>query len=450
MRIITWLGVLLVTTATCVAADKPFDAAWGRPNIVIIMADDLGYGDINAGPFKGWIDTPHLDRMAAEGLSLTDYHSNGAVCSPTRAALMTGRYQQRASIPGVVYADPKRPQHKHGLQMVENTFAELLRGAGYATGMFGKWHLGYEKQYNPIHQGFDQYRGFVSGNVDYFTHVDQAGHFDWWIQDQLKQEEGYTTHLITRHGLRFIREHRDEPFCLYLSHEAPHYPFQGPNDPPVRTIDGEFKTHGDVDDPRRAYREMVAELDRGVGQVIDLLKELKLDKRTLVVFCSDNGAARHGSNKPLRGGKGSMWEGGHRVPAIAWWPGTIQSGSRSDQATMSMDLMPTMLELAGVDEPRDRPLDGVSLLPVLLGKGELEPRVLFWQYGNRAAMRDGRWKLITNERGVKGPALFDLSKDLGERNDLSDEHPRRVKSMQQALARWDRQVHAGATPQPTP
>lgn len=190
-----------------------------RPNIVIIMADDLGYGDIS--PYDGWIKTPHLEQMAAEGTRFTDYHSAGNVCSPTRAALMTGRYQQRAGIPGVVFADPKREQHEHGLQKVEYTIAEAFRDRGYATGMFGKWHLGYYPKYNPVRNGFDLFKGYVSGNIDFISHYDQSGNYDWWHQDQQAVEEGYVTHLIDKHSLEFIRDNKDKPFFLYLPHKAP-------------------------------------------------------------------------------------------------------------------------------------------------------------------------------------------------------------------------------------
>ncbi|QNN25363.1 sulfatase-like hydrolase/transferase [Planctomycetales bacterium ZRK34] len=427
-----------MTSLVC-AADKP--------NFVIIMADDLGYGDISAGPFEGWIDTPNLDRLAKAGVSLTDFHSNGAVCSPTRAALMTGRYQQRAGIGGVVKADPRAGVHDDGLQPdVEVTFSKKLQAAGYATGMFGKWHLGYLPRYNPIHHGFDEFRGYVSGNVDYFSHVDQAGNFDWWIGDKLQQEEGYSTHLITQHTLDFIRKNKDKPFCVYVPHEAPHYPYQGPNDPPQRKV-GQKAKHPRGPDDKQAYRLMVQEVDRGVGQIMDLVGELGIAGRTMIVFISDNGAIGLGSNRPLRGYKGRVWEGGHRVPAIVTWPDVVKPGTVNDATTLTMDLMPTMLEAAGLDQPTERALDGVSLMPVLRG-GELGPRQLFWMYGKKTAMRDGPWKLVMNDLGAKEPALFDLSKDLSEKNDLSKDHPQRMKQMLEAIERWQQDMKDTQTPQP--
>lgn len=288
----------------------------------------------------------------------------------------------------------------------------------------------------------------MSGNVDFHSHVDQAGAFDWWVQDKKQDEKGYVTHLITRHAVRFIEEHRDRPFLLYLPHEAPHYPFQGPNDPPLRSV-GKPRTRGEGKkiDTRRAYREMVQEMDRGIGEIVATLKKHGLEKRTLVIFCSDNGAARWGSNKPLRGNKGQVWEGGHRVPAIAWQPGKIKAGAVNDSLCISMDWMPTMLALAGVEPPKDRPLDGIDLSPVLLDNKEIKDRRLFWAHGGSRAMRDGPWKLITGSRRGGG-GLFNLEKDLGEAADLSKQQADRAAAMRQAIEKWHTEVTEGATPQP--
>lgn len=417
-----------------------------RPNLIVIMADDLGYGDLSC--YGGWIDVPHLERMSREGMRFLDFHSSGNVCSPTRAGLMTGRYQQRAGIPGVVFADPNRPQHLHGLQQSETTFPELLREAGYATAIFGKWHLGYLPKYNPIHHGFDQFRGYVSGNVDFFSHVDQAGNFDWWQQDELKQEEGYTTHLITRHAVEFIRRQRDRPFCLYLPHEAPHYPYQGPHDEAERQVGKVQKTQGKRQDIREAYREMVQEMDRGIGEVLNELREQQLDRNTLVLFFSDNGANQNGSNGRLRGNKGSNWEGGHRVPALAWWPGRIRPGSVSQDLTITLDVMPTLLAVAGVDVPGTLALDGVDLSRILFQDERLVERTLIW---NGEAIRTGPWKLIRDRSRKNAPTgfqLFHLGDDLGETQDLADRYPERVARMQAQLDQWRSDVEATATAQP--
>lgn len=414
------------------------------------MADDLGYGDLSA--YGGWIETPNIDRLAAEGLRFTDFHSNGAVCSPTRAALLTGRYQQRAGVPIVIFAPGDRPTHIDGLQTVEFTFAEMLKQRGYATAIFGKWHLGYYRKYNPVRHGFDVFKGYVSGNVDFFSHVDGAGRFDWWHDEQPTDEIGYVTSLINDHSVRFIEENADRPFCLYIPHEAPHYPYQGPDDDPngFRVVDG-FSGRQDLslEELKQRYREMVAELDKGVGQVLDALTRLHIARRTLVLFLSDNGATPDGSNGPLRGAKGSVWEGGHRVPAIAWQPGTIMASRTTDQLSATMDVWPTLAELAAAPLPADRPLDGVSLVPVLRGETGVDRGPLYWSFMDGLAMREGNWKLVLGEDGEKRPRLFDLGSDLAESDDLSAVEPDRTMRMARQAREWLRGVTADATPQPS-
>lgn len=421
------------------------------PNFVLIVADDLGYGDLST--YDGWVPVPHLDRLAAQGLRFTDFHSNGPVCSPTRAAFLTGRYQQRAGIAGVLYADPQRPEHADGLQASELTFARLLKQAGYVTGIMGKWHLGYEPQYNPVHHGFDEFHGYLSGNIDYFSHVDQAGALDWWHNLEPLEEPGYSTHLITRHAVDFIRRHARERFCLVVAHEAPHAPYQAPyDDPRGFRIPGQARASQRLSpvEIRTRYRDMVIELDRSIGEVIRVLEELKLAERTLVFFFSDNGATPEGSNKPLRAHKGSLFEGGHRVPAIAWWPGQISPGRTTDQLAAGFDLMPTMLELAGVSLPAKHRLDGISLVPVLFRGEPLPARRIFWGYQGRVAMRDGPWKYVRGEAELDGqPGLFRLDQDVSERENLASRYPARVKSMEAATREWLEEMRRTATPQPS-
>ena len=419
------------------------------PNFVIVMADDLGYGDLST--FGGWIDAPNLDRMAAEGLVFTDFHSNGAVCSPTRAALMTGRYQQRAGVPIVVFAPESRPTHIDGLQDVEYTFAEMLRRQGYSTGIVGKWHLGYYPKYNPVRHGFDIFTGYVSGNVDFFSHVDGAGRFDWWHGTEQSDEEGYVTELINRHAVDFIERNRDRPFCLYVPHEAPHSPYQAPGDDPsgFRTVgDSSARLQLTEEEVRQKYREMVRSMDDGVGAILDVLERLRLSERTLVMFFSDNGATASGSNGPLRGFKGSVWEGGHRVPAVAWRPGSVAPGTETDQLSATMDIWPTIAELAGSPLPTDRPLDGISLVPVLNG-GTLDRGPMFWSFMDGLAMRDGDWKLVMGEDGDAEPRLFNLATDRGESDDLSAQDLERTARMAAAARSWLAEVTADATPQPS-
>jgi arylsulfatase A-like enzyme len=441
----------IISIAYLLLIPPAFLLATEQPNFVIIMADDLGYGDIGCYGNQR-IETPHIDRLAAEGVRFTDFHSSGAVCSPTRAGLMTGRYQQRAGIPAVIVADPTRPTHPHGLQDVEVTWAEQLTAAGYETAIFGKWHLGYYKNYNPVRHGFGQFRGYISGNVDFFSHVDQAGRLDWWRDDEINDEPGYTTHLITKYSVAFIKSINEEPFCLYVPFEPPHYPYQGPNDKPFREIGqgrGKAETRQSKAEIQRAYKEMVEEMDKGVGQIVSALNTRGLERNTLLMFFSDNGGTRQGSNGPLRGFKGQVWEGGHRVPCIARWPGRIGSGRVTDELAMTIDVMPTLLSAAGVDAAASRPLDGMNLLPLLTKGASLGRRQLFWGHGNSLAMRDGNWKLVINAPGQKQPGLYHLADDLAEKTDLADRQPDRLREMVAAIEAWQAGVAADATPQPT-
>lgn len=421
-----------------------------KPNIILIMADDLGYGDLSCYGNKR-IRTRQLDRLAAEGIRFTDFHSSGAVCSPTRAGLVTGRYQQRANIPTVIFADPKRPTHPHGIQDLEVTFAELLTKAGYETAIFGKWHLGYYKKYNPVRHGFGQFRGYVSGNVDFFSHVDQAGRLDWWHNTAIQDEPGYTTHLITEYSVDFIKANHDKPFCLYVPYEPPHYPYQGPNDEPIRMVGkgkGAAEAQQSPAEIQQAYKEMVEEMDQGIGKIVATLKEHQIDRNTLVMFFSDNGANRRGNNGSLKGYKGQLWEGGHRVPGIAWWPGTISPAQVSEELVITLDVMPTVLDAAGLKLPQDRKLDGLSLLPLLTKGKSLGERTLFWGHGNARAMRQGPWKLVLSGGRQSKPALFNLAEDLSEQNNLAKQHGDRVEKMSAAIEGWEEDVAADATQQP--
>ncbi len=408
-----------------------------RPNFVLIMADDLGYGDL-ACYGSQFHNTPNIDKLATGGMKFTDYHSNGAVCSPTRAALMTGRYQQRSGIAGVVTA----ANHRHtGMSLEETTFAEVLKSVGYTTALFGKWHLGYQVDFNPCKQGFDYFTGFVSGNIDYQAHIDQAGYEDWWQGTQLKPQQGYSTYLIARQGLDFIERYQKEPFCLYLAHESPHYPYQGPNDPGYRKIGNPKPVTGIRKNKQDAYREMIEAMDNTIGQIMNKLVDLGLEKNTLIFFCSDNGAARIGSNGKLKGHKGSVWEGGHRVPAIAYWPGKIAGGVTTDETAMSMDLFATMTELAKARLPDGLALDGVSLTPVLLSDQALPQRTLFWQHKNLKAVRKAAWKLVVDEDRIY---LYNVEKDLAESVNRADRYPSTVKELMAELNAWQKDISSDA------
>jgi arylsulfatase A len=425
-----------------------------RPNLIVIMVDDMGYAGVSCFG-NPYFKTPQIDRLAAEGMRLTDFHSSGTVCSPTRAGLLTGRYQQRAGIEAVIHPSRTHPEHRKGLKKSENTFAELLGKAGYATGLVGKWHQGYthnSPDYHPQNHGFDEFIGYHSGNIDYISHVGDHGKHDWWHGRKETKEEGYSTHLINRYSLDFIRRHRDHPFCLYIAHEAIHNPVQVPGDPVRRSEEAGWKRWRPANEQERIdkYRGMTLPIDEGVGQLRQLLVDLKLDRQTFVLFFSDNGPSRDfpsGSPK-LRGGKGSVYEGGHRVPAIAWWPGKIKAGTSSDTPAISIDVMPTLLSLASVPAPKDRPLDGVDLSPVLLKQQTLPPRPLYWASlsngGARSeALRQDPWKLVVTHPGAKRGSfdnekveLYRLDEDPGEQHDLAKKDPERARALLKQLKAW--------------
>ena len=395
------------------------------------MADDLGYGDLSCYGHRT-IRTPHLDELARGGVRCTDFHSNGAVCSPTRAALMTGRYQQRCGVNGVITAANHRDK---GLALSEWTLGEAMKKPGYETALFGKWHLGYQPRFNPVHQGFDRFNGFVSGNIDYRNHIDQEGYFDWWVQDELRDEPGYLTDLITQHAVDFIQKERAAPFLLVVHHGAPHYPIQGRNDPGIRVIGASHKDQPrpKSSDPSAVYREMIEVMDEGIGRIVKALDEQGIRNNTLIVFCSDNGPAKLGSAGPFRGRKGSVWEGGHRVCGIFNMPDALPEGTECDTTIMTMDMLPTFISLAGGSIDPARELDGVNIWPAL--KGELMERApLFWKHGNAIAVRDGKWKLV---RRNGGSLLFDLGSDPGETKDLATEHPVVANRLLELIESWE-------------
>lgn len=406
------------------------------PNIILIMADDLGYGDIACFGNEN-IKTPSIDKLASEGMKFTDYHSNGSVCSPTRAALLTGRYQQRSGMEGVIYA--KGETRQTGLAIEELTFADFLKEAGYATGIVGKWHLGYRIDFNPIYQGFDYFRGYVSGNVDYHSHVDGAGIPDWWHDLEKTEEKGYVTDLITKYAIDFIEENKDEPFCLYVAHEVPHFPFQGRKDKADRFPGRKFVAHGSRKDKKGAYKEMIEAMDEGIGKMIKKLEELQLNEKTLVFFCSDNGGLDQiANNGNLRGSKGSLWEGGHRVPAIAWWPGNIEAGSVSSETVMSMDLFPTFVNLSKMKT--NNKFDGVDISRLLLEQIDLPDRSVFWKYRKQKVIRSKNWKLIVENDTSR---LYNLWEDIAEQKDLAKSEKSLVSELKLELDSWEKDVSAG-------
>lgn len=427
------------------ASSSPALVPGSRPNFVFLLADDLGYADLGCYGAAD-IRTPNLDRLANEGVRLTQFYANGCVCTPTRCALMTGRYQQR--IGGLEWAIP--PGKKHlGLPPQEKTLAAVLQEAGYAAALSGKWHLGYTPDRAPNARGFDRFFGLLSGNHDYFTHRENNGEPDLYLDRKPVVMDGYSTDLITRHARQFLDAMRDKPFFLYVAFNAPHFPFQGPEDV-VRQVTLKEWAQGS----RATYVKMVEAMDAGVGEILGALEQRGLVTNTLVVFTSDNGGDKYSRNGPLAKGKGGLWEGGIRTPCIARWPGQLPAGRVSEQVGITMDWTATIARLAGGQAPKDRPFDGVDLLPFLTGKQSTTPRTLFWRrvgpdfVKTHRAVRCGDWKLIETTKG--GEFLYHLSTDIGETNNRASDDPDRVQRLTALLDAWERSVDPPLYPVSSP
>ena len=455
--LVTWMtcSVMWVAAQPAIAADKP--------NIIIILADDLGYGDLGCfghPKFK----TPNLDRMAAQGAKLRHFNTPTPFCAPTRASLLTGRYPFRCGLTANPAPDGPGQQPELALPLSERTLAELLRDGGYATAMVGKWHLGHaKKEFYPVRRGFQEYLGILySNDMRPVQLIDGEDVVEYpLVQSTL-------TERYTARALQFIERNKTKPFFLYLAHAMPHKP--------LAVSEKFYKKSGDL------YADVMAELDASVGRVLDKVKELGLDENTFVVFTSDNGPWYGGSSGGLRGMKGTSWEGGYRVPFIARWPGKIPAGHTSSEPAVTMDLFATALKVAGVPAPSDRVIDGLNILPLLTSDAKSPHEVIFGHQGGRlATVRDARWKLHvlapndrrdsarSSERWVdpRGPdgvtilapyeqhqpsdypglrtgdapqamALFDLSSDPAEQHNVADANPdvvQRLKSKYDQVAK---------------
>lgn len=447
-RAMTRLFCLSVSLAFPIWAAAPSLAkatASPRPNLVFILADDLGYADVGCYGAAD-IKTPNLDRLAKEGVRLTQFYANGPVCTPTRCGFMTGRYQQRVG--GLEWAIP--PGKKHlGLPATEKSLAVLLREAGYATALAGKWHLGYTADRAPNAHGFDRFFGLLSGNHDYFTHRENNGEPDLYRDTQPVVMEGYSTHLITRHALQFLEAMKDRPFFLYLAYNAPHWPYQGPDDA-ARQVTLKEWSQGQ----RETYVKMVEAMDAGIGEILAALDKHGLAQSTLLVFTSDNGGDKCSRNGPLAKGKGQLWEGGLRVPCLARWPGHLPAGESSAQVGITMDWTATFADLAGVQPPKDRPFDGANLLPFLSQQQAPAARALFWRrvgpdfVKTHRAVRCGDWKFIDDNKG--GQFLHHLAQDVGEKSNLASKQPARAARLKELLDEWEESVDPPLHPVSSP
>jgi len=409
-----------------------------RPNIIVILTDDMGSADVG---FQGCKDipTPNLDSLARTGVRCEAGYVSHPFCSPTRAGLMTGRYQQRFGHENNPVYDPK--DTGLGLPLGEVTLPQVLKQAGYVTGMVGKWHLGAAPHFHPLKRGFDEYYGFVGGGHDYFKAAAEGEAREYLIPIESNGKPAalteYLTDALSGAAAAMVRRHRDRPFFLYLAYNAPHTPLQAPE-----KYLGRFAS---IDDPRRrSYAAMVSAVDDGVGLVLAALRETGLERDTLIFFLSDNGgpvgqASNGSSNAPLANGKGSVFEGGIRVPFVVRWPSRLPAGAVYSEPVICLDILPTAAAAAGAAMPAGRGIDGVNLLPHLAGENRAPPHeTLFWRAGGGAAwaVRTGRYKLLKRAAGAE-PALYDLETDIGEWADLAAAQPERVRQMQKRYDDWN-------------
>jgi arylsulfatase A-like enzyme len=419
---------MIVATIVALSLIPVTDA---RPNIVLILADDLGYGSLGAYGEKE-IPTPNIDSIAKNGAKMTNGYVSCPICAPTRAGLMTGRYQQRFGFehnPGPA----RQANDSFGLPIDQTTIAEVLKKNGYRTGMFGKWHLGYKPELQPTARGFDEFYGFLSGARSHLP-IRRADP----ILRGTKQvpDPEYLTEALAQEAVAFMGQKSDKPFFVYLPFNAVHAPMEAP----AKYTDPFPELTG----TRKTYAGMQAGLDAAVGKVLDAIKKKGVEKNTVVFFLSDNGGPTQqttSSNKPLRGVKGQMYEGGIRVPFMVQWQGKVKPGTVVQDPCFSLDIFPTVLEIAGISkEEQKEKQDGRSLMPALQGSQSAKsPRAIFWRMGAQYAVRSGDWKMVSSRGRVE---LFNLKSDMAETSDLSVSEPEKLKELQALYAAWNKENKA--------
>ena len=408
-----------------------------RPNFIFILADDLGYADLGCYGAREQA-SPALDKLAASGLRFTDGYSNSPVCSPTRFALLTGRYQYRFR--GGAEEPISSLQQSAPLMAVppdQPTLPSTLRAAGYATALIGKWHLGRPPHSGPLKSGYDEFFGPLGGGVDYFKHCNRAGKHDLYEGEIEITADGYLTDLLSDRAIEFARRQAPakRPFLLSLHYTAPHWPWETREDAGGAERIARAITHTDGGSIATYYR-MIAHMDEGVGRLVEALRSTGQLDNTLIVFTSDNGGERFSDVWPLIGQKMDLLEGGIRVPLIAHWPDRIRPGTVTRQTSITMDWVPTFLDAAGVKSDAAHPLDGRSLLGVLESPGKTVERDLFWRmlYRRQSALRSGSWKYL---RIGEHEYLFDLEADARERANLAKRHPERLAELRRRFAQWE-------------
>ena len=407
-----------------------------RPNVIFILADDLGWGDLSCYGRPEY-KTPNLDRLAAQGVRFTDAYSASAVCTPTRCGFITGRYPARLKI-GLL--EPLIATNREvGLDPQHPTIASLLKGSGYETALFGKWHLGFRPEWGPNAHGFDEFFGVLAGAADYHLHKNGLGEPDLYENLTPVEKNGYLTDLLTQRAVNFIKRRRTAPFYLSLHYTAPHWPWQDRKggermdfskkgiEPVIMAGGGSLKL----------YAEIMRSLDEGVGQVMNAVRRAGLERNTLLIFTSDNGGERFSYHWPFSGQKGDLLEGGIRVPAIVSWPTVIPSKRITNQMAISMDWTATILAAANTPADPRHALDGTNLLPVIKGVSPVYDRTFFWRIHDQDAVRQGKWKYVRT-----GPQrrLFDLSVDQREKSDFSSKNPDVLERLANEFDKWNQQM----------
>ncbi|HVJ44769.1 MAG TPA: sulfatase-like hydrolase/transferase [Luteolibacter sp.] len=420
-----------------------------KPNILLIVADDLGYGEIGFQGYTKDIPTPNLDSLAANGTRFTNGYVSGPYCSPTRAGLLTGRYQQRFGHefnPG----PPTEANTEVGLSLDERTIGDRLKAAGYATGWFGKSHLGAAPKFNPLNRGFDEFFGFLGGAHSYVDPQPDSNNPILRGREIVK-DPGYLTEAFAKEATTFIEKKKDAPWFVYLPFNAVHGPLE-----PSEKYESRFTS---IQDPkRRKFAGLLSSLDDAVGSVLAKVREQGQEENTLVLFITDNGGPTQqitSSNGPLRGFKAQTWEGGIRVPFVIQWKGKIPAGKVDARPVIQLDLLPTALAAAGVEVQKDWKLDGVNLLPYIKdGKAEVPHDALFWRFGQQLAVRKGDWKLVKGAGGniqggpgrepasTEGAQLYNLADDIGETTDVASANPEKVKELAALWNSWNSELVA--------
>ena len=439
---------ILIAILSLLASAFALSAQSAKPNIVLIVSDDQGYADLGCCG-RPELKTPNLDRLAAEGVRLTNFYVTWPACTPSRGSLLTGRYPQRNGLYDMIRNNEVNYDHRFteeeyalspemtlGLDLREITIAQVLRQAGYATGVFGKWDSGRAKRFLPQQRGFDTFFGFSNTGIDYFTH-ERYGIPSMYRGNDRVKVEGYATDLFRREAIEFLNKNSHRPFFLYVPFNAPHGA-SNLDRVGVQAPDEYYHMYGDLP-PTKKQRYMAATtaMDHAIGKILDELDRLGVADNTLVIFFSDNGGSGVADNTPLRGRKAQIWEGGIRVPFLARWPGHLPEGKVIDEFLSSLEVFPTFTAAAGGRLPENVVYDGFDMLPVLRGNAKSQRAEMYWQRRSHKAARYKNWKWV--QAGNEG-GLFNLASDIGEQNDLSASHPDVLKEMKARWAAWRKQM----------